>query len=302
MAINRDDYEDITDQVKAFEIGGGSTTPNRTQDLTAQVNPQQYGQAPVPQYQKKNKFLEETPEYADERAINVAGKKKEIETQFKTRADAISAGIKDEKAFNQITDASNLLSDSLRNSMIQNKGILKTNGVELDPTRGLSGLAFGKVMTVLNSLGYNDYFDSVANGLSTELAIEIGKQLGQGAGMRMGEKMIEILKGTLPSMKGDATLASNLNQITNTMLNSYRKIIVSGVDDNGESFYKTPDERREAGIEFEGEFRDRLFSKFERAGLYKSEMITMTDPNGVDHDVKDYMMPYFLNKNYTIEE
>jgi len=290
---------DITKEVRALSGGGGSLTPDRTQDLTAQDNPQQYGQAPVPQYQQVNKFLEETPEYADERAINVAREKKEIETQFKTQADAISAGIKSNTAFNQITDASDIMSDGIRNAMVQNKRLLGNMGIELDPTRGLSGLAFGKSMEALDALGYNDFMQAIANGLSTELAIEIGKQLGEGAGMRMGEKMLSILKETIPKLKGEATLAGNLNQMTYTALNSYRKTLVTATDDNGKPFYKTAGERREAQIEFEGKTRAYLFGKFEKAGLYNAEMIPLIDPNGDEHLVKDYMVPYFTNKNYT---
>jgi hypothetical protein len=64
-------------------------------------------------------------------------------------------------AFEQLQQASNLMADGIKNSMQQNKDLLGKMGINLDPTRGISGLTFAKTLKVASMLGYNDFADAV---------------------------------------------------------------------------------------------------------------------------------------------
>lgn len=216
-------------------------------------------------------------------------------------ADKIKNAMAQETGFDQINQSSRLMASGIRDAMLQHKDYLGNLGIELDSTRGLSGKTFAYTMNTLNALGYNDFMDSVGGGLSTELAIEIGKQIGQGAGMRMGRAMLQAFKDTLPNLKGSSTLASNLNQLSLTMLNSYRKKIVTAVDDRGKPIYKTADARRKAivdGTDGEVTILKSIFEPFVEAGLYKPEMKTLVNKEKQKVVVPDYMAGHFRNNGF----
>jgi hypothetical protein len=270
-----------------------------------EVRPSIQGRPEPPQYDPATTMLKQFPTQ-DPRDLQMFDMAKDLylheekgkmSSQLKAFDAKLDASMKHEGAFNQVRQAGELMATGVRDAMIQHQDKLAEFGIDLDPTRGISGLTFSKTMQLLNGLGYNDYMNAVGEGLSTEMAVEIAKMLGQGAGMRMGREIIRIFRKTLPQL-GKGTLASNLNQLTYTLSNAYRKMATSATDANGQPLFKTEQERINAVKEYDALTRQYIFGMFERSGLYKTQQRKFEKEDGVIVEVPDYLEGYFTDKGY----
>ncbi len=183
--------------------------------------------------------------------------------------------------------ATKMFGDGMIDVVRESQDVLKDKfDITLDPSRGLQGKAFAFLQDKLGKTGYNSYFDSVAKGMTNELAAEFAKA---GGASRLGFFIMQAFKDTIPKLD-DETVESGGFQLTKSSTNAYRKYLKEAYPD--ESFEDLADRL----FSFEEKTTKDILGGFEDSGIYKPQVYEF-EANGETYRMPSYMIKFWAKRN-----